>query len=241
MFRVILCLSCLLLMLSTLVTADQAPPEQQAQLKTVTASLAMAYPNIPVKQLNPTPIEGVFEIITQTDDILYFAPRSGHILVGEIWSNSGHNLTRESKNRLMTTKLALLPLDKALKIGTGPNQVVEISDPDCPFCRDGSAFFAARDDVTRYIFLFPLDQIHPQAEAKSRYILSAQDPAAAYEEVFSGAYDKQPLPEFTDNGQLDSQREIAKSIGINSTPRYWINGKFVSGSNFKEFEKLLDK
>jgi thiol:disulfide interchange protein DsbC len=238
MSRVILCLFCLMLVLPTVVTADQ---ELQAQLKTVAASLEMAFPNIPLKQLSPTPVEGIYEIIAQNDEILYFAPRSGHILVGEIWTNSGQNLTRESKNRLMTTKLAMLPLDKALKIGDGPNQVVEVSDPDCPFCRDGSAFFSAREDVTRYIFLFPLDQIHPQADAKSRYILSAKDPETAYEEVFSGAYDKQPLPEFTDNGQLDGHIQIAKSIGINSTPRYWINGKFVSGSNLKEFEKLLDK
>ena len=238
MSRLIILLLGLTLFLPTLATAGQAQP---AQLQAVAAALEMAYPSIPLKQLNPTPIEGVFEIITQKDEILYFAPRTSHILVGELWSSSGQNLTRESKNQLMTKKLALFPLDKALKIGDGPNQVVEVSDPDCPFCRDGSAFFSARADVTRYIFLFPLDRLHPQADGKARYILSAEDPEAAYEEVFSGAFDKQPLPEFQDNGQLDSHRQIVNSVGIHSTPRYWINGNFVSGSNLKEFEKLLDK
>ena len=173
MSRLIILLLGLTLFLPTLVTAGQAQP---AQLQAVAAALEMAYPSIPLKQLNPTPIEGVFEIITQKDEILYFAPRTSHILVGELWSSSGQNLTRESKNQLMTKKLALFPLDKALKIGDGPNQVVEVSDPDCPFCRDGSAFFSARADVTRYIFLFPLDRLHPQADGKARYILSAEDP-----------------------------------------------------------------
>ncbi len=238
MSRLIPCLLCLLFFLPTVAAADS---DQQAQLQAVTSSLEMAFPNIPLKQLAPTPIDGVYEIVTQKGEILYFAPRSGHILVGEIWSSHGQNLTRESHNRLMTAKLALFPLDQALKIGNGPNQVIEVSDPDCPFCRDGSEFFAARDDVTRYIFLFPLDRLHPQADAKSRYILSAEDQEAAYEEVFSGTYDKQPLPEFKDNGQLAIHRQIVSKVGINSTPRYWINGKFVSGSNPKEFEKLLDK
>ncbi len=239
MSRFILCLFCLTLLSSTVAAAAAAT--QDAQLKSVGTAVAMAFPSIQPKQVRTTPIEGIYEIIAQNDEILYFAPRNGLILVGEIWNNNGQNLTRESKDRLMTTKLEMLPLDQALKIGDGPNQVVEISDPDCPFCRDGSAFFSARSDVTRYIFLYPLDQIHPQAEAKSRYILSAKDPQAAYEDVFTGAYDKQPLPTFTDNGQLDSHRQIARSIGINSTPRYWINGQFISGANFKEFEKLLDK
>lgn len=238
MSRIILCLFCLMLFLPALASADS---EQQTQMNAVASSLKMAFPNIPLKQLGPTPIDGVYEIITEKDEILYFAPRTGHLLVGELWSNLGQNLTRESHSKLMTEKLEFLPLDKALKIGAGPNQVIEVSDPDCPFCRDGSEFFSARDDVTRYIFLYPLDRLHPQADAKSRYILSAEDPEAAYEEVFSGAYDKQPLPEYTDNGQLDIHRQVAEKIGINSTPRYWINGKFVSGSNLKEFENLLDK
>jgi len=213
---------------------------QPDQLNGVAASLGMNYPNIPVKQINPTPIAGVFEIITQKEDILYFAPQTGHLLVGEIWSNDGHNLTRESKDRLMSEKISLFPLDKALKIGSGPNRVIEVSDPDCPYCRDGSAFFAGREDVTRYVFLYPLSKIHPQSERKARYILSAPNPAEAYEDVFSGAFDHQPLPEFKDNGQLDVQRRIVQSLGINSTPRYWINDHYISGTNLQKFEELLD-
>lgn len=214
---------------------------EQNQESAVAAALRMSYPNIPLREVNETPVEGIYEIVTTKDEILYFAPRSGHIFVGELWNSSGQNLTRASYNRLMSEKLADFPLDKALKIGDGPNQVVEISDPDCPFCREGSAFFAGRDDVTRYVFLFPLSKLHPQAEQKARYILSAADPAAAYEEVFSGAYDDKPLPEFKDNGRLDEQREIAARAGIHSTPRYWINGHFVAGNNPQEFTKLLDR
>lgn len=214
---------------------------QKDQLNGVATSLRLYYPNIPLKQVEPTPVEGVYAIITQKDEVLYFAPRSGHIFTGELWSSDGHNLTRETQNRLMEAKAALFPLDKALKIGNGPNQVIEVSDPDCPFCREGSVFFAGRTDVTRYIFLFPLSKIHPHSEAKARYILSAKDPAEAYEEVFSGDLDKKPLPKFKDNGRLDEQIRIAKNIGINSTPRYWINGHYVYGVNLKEFEKLLDR
>lgn len=231
----------LVLFLCSPLTACATSVAANDDLKSVASALGMSFPSIPLQQVQTTPVDGVYEIVTQKNEILYFAPRSGHIFAGELWNNQGQNLTRESKARMMTDKLAQLPLDQAIKIGEGPNVVVEVSDPDCPFCRDGSAFFSARDDVTRYVFLYPLDRLHPQAEAKSRFILSAEDQQAAYEDVFSGDYDKQPLPAFEDNGLLDAHREIARKIGINSTPQYWINGQYISGTNLKKFAELLDQ
>ncbi len=160
---------------------------------------------------------------------------------GELWSAKGRNLTRDSKSRRLSAKQGMFPLDLALKIGNGPNQVIEVTDPDCPFCRKSSEFFAAREDITRYVFLFPLDKLHPQADAKARYILSSNDREAAYEDVFSGMYDNQPLPPFKDNGLLNQHRRIAAQVGINGTPQFWINGQHVSGFNPKQFETLLNK
>jgi len=238
MARLILSLSVLILCAPLMACA--APPAKK-DFQPVETALKLSFPSIPLQQINATPVEGIYEVITVKDEILYFAPSSGHIFAGELWNSSGKSLTRASKARMMTDKLHMLPLDKAIKIGDGPNQVVEVSDPDCPFCRDGSAFFSSREDVTRFVFLYPLDRIHPQAEAKSKFILSAEDQEMAYEDVYSGEYDSQPLPEFEDNGLLAEHREIARKMGINSTPRYWINGKYISGTNLKEFEKLLDQ
>ncbi len=233
---------CTIFVLLWPLVAGAAPLKQQQQeQQAIATALSMSFPSIPAKQISPTPVDGIYEIITKKDEILYFVPRTGHLIVGEIWSNAGRNLTRDSKIKMLSAKLDQFPLDKALKIGDGPNQVIEVSDPDCPFCREGSAFFSTRDDVTRYVFLYPLKRIHPQAEAKSRYILSAEDPISAYEEVFSGAYDKEPLPEFKDNGKLDIHQQAADAVGIKSTPQYWINGEYVSGSNLKEFEKRLNR
>jgi thiol:disulfide interchange protein DsbC len=211
------------------------------ELQKVATTFSQEFPGIPLKTVHPSPIQGVFEIVTEKDDILYYAPQSQAILVGEIWSSQGQNLTRESKDQLLSDKAGLFPLDKALKIGNGPNQVIEVSDPDCPFCREGSAFFSGREDVTRYVFIYPLSKIHPHSEAKARYILSAEDPVATYEEVFSGAYDQEPLPAFEDNGMLDKQTEIIQKLGIHSTPHYWINGRHISGTNLQKMEQLLDQ
>ncbi len=237
MLRNILFLILLLYLLSLTACAVQ----QQEQPNNVPAALTTHYPQIKYQQINPTPVTGVYEVVVDNGEIVYFAPATGHMFFGELWTDSAQNLTRESKNRLMSTKLKDFPLDQAIKIGHGPNQVIEVTDPDCPFCRQSSAFFMGREDVTRYIFLFPLDQLHPQAAAKARFILSAKDPVLAYEDVFSGIYDGHPLPSFTDNGQLERHRKIAEKVGINGTPQFWVNGQHVSGFNPQQFESLLKK
>lgn len=229
----VLCLS--------LLSFSACAAQQQDQMSEVSSALANYYPKIKYQQINATPVAGIYEVLVENNEIIYFAPATGHIFLGQLWSADGHDLTQESKDRLLSAKLKLFPLDKAIKIGNGPNQVIEVTDPDCPFCRQSEEFFANRDDVTRYIYLFPLSRIHPHSEAKARYILSAADPVAAYEDVFSGMYDSQPPPEVKDNGLLDIQRKIVTQVGVNGTPHFWINGQHVSGYNPQQFETLLNK
>ena len=114
-------------------------------------------------------------------------------MFGEIWTKDGKNITAGKRTRLAAAKLKDVPLDKAVKIGNGKNKVIEFTDPDCPYCRKAAAFFKGRDDVTRYVFLFPLP-IHKDAEAHARYVLCAADKAHALEEVMSGQLDGKGVP-----------------------------------------------
>ena len=230
----------LLLMLSVLSLISCAAQQQEAS-NDVSTALSSYYPQIEYQLINPTPVAGVYEVVVEYGEVIYFAPASGHIFVGELWTADARNLTQANKDQRLSSKLKSLPLDQAVKIGEGPNQVIEITDPDCPFCRQSSDYFAGRDDVTRYVFLFPLVRIHPQAAAKSRYILAAEDQELAYEEVFSGKYDSQPVPVVTDNDQLNLHREAVRNIGITGTPHFWINGQHIAGYNPQQFDKLLNK
>lgn len=233
-FTFLFCIA--LLFLVSPVLAASAP---DSRISGVEASLGMTFPNIQAKRIAPTPIDGLFEILLPNEEILYYNPKSGLLVAGEIWTSDARNLTKESKAERMTAKIGLFPLDKAIKIGEGPNQVIEVVDPDCPFCREGSAFFDGRTDVTRYVFLLPLEKIHPHAADKARYILSSKDPILAYEEAMGGRFDNEPVPEFKDNGLLDEHIAVATKVGLNGTPKYWINGQFVSGNNLQAIEKLL--
>ncbi|MEE4252853.1 MAG: DsbC family protein [Desulfuromusa sp.] len=231
----------LLLFLSPLLFLSACAVQPQEQPINTSLALSSYYPQLKYQQLNPTPVAGGYEVVTENGEVLYFFPASGHMFLGDLWSADGHNLTQENKSQRMTSKLKLFPLDLAIKIGDGPNQVIEVTDPDCPFCRHSSDYFAGRDDVTRYIFLLPLEQMHPHSAAKARFILAAKDQEQAYEDVFTGKYDNQPVPDAPDDGRLAVFRDIAHKAGVNGTPHFWINGQHVTGYNPQQFDALLNK
>lgn len=202
------------------------------------AAIVKIYPQLAVISVKPAPAPGLYEVLLKDDEIVYFIPESGHLLVGNLWSPQNQNLTNDRIQGLRAERIKGLPLDQAVKVGTGKNIVIVVTDPDCPYCRKGDAFLAGRNDVTSYIFFMPLP-IHPQAAQKAAYVLSSSDPARAYGEVMSGLWDTRPLPPFKDNGKLEIHRQIAAKLGVKGTPAFWVNGNFVGGANLDKIKGFL--
>ncbi|MGA7828959.1 MAG: DsbC family protein [Geobacteraceae bacterium] len=200
------------------------------------------FPRLKYNSFTKTDITGLYEVIAD-GKIVYFYPKTGYIIVGDIYTKEGRNLTQE---RAMTERYKLLTpedLKKAIKIGNGKNIVVEITDPDCPHCRRMHAYWNMRHDVTRYIFFKPL-AIHPDSLKKATYILASSDPEKALFEVYSGQLDgnRQLLDKkYDDKGRLNEQKAVIDKLRIDATPSYWINGKFVSGENIPLIEKYIGK
>lgn len=225
------------LILVVIITAGFAAAKED--FKAETDNLKKNFPNLRVDSVKESPIKGLYEIIAG-NQVFYFSP-DGYLMFGELWSKDGKNLTAEMREKVLAEKVKSIPLDKALKIGSGPRQVIEFTDPDCPYCRKVDEFLAKRTDVTRYVFFFPLRQIHPDAEKKARYILSQKDREKAFREVVSGALDGKPTPESVRQGaKLEEMEQVAKSVGVRGTPALWIDGTAVNGADIPRITALLD-
>lgn len=225
------------LILVVIITAGFAAAKED--FKTETDNLKKNFPNLRVDSVKESPIKGLYEIVAG-NQVFYFSP-DGYLMFGELWSKDGKNLTAEMREKVLSEKVKSIPLDKALKIGTGPRQVIEFTDPDCPYCRKVDEFLARRTDVTRYVFFFPLRQIHPDAEKKARYILSQKDREKAFREVVSGDLDGKPAPESVQQDtMLEEMEQVAKSVGVRGTPALWIDGTAVNGADIPRITALLD-
>lgn len=215
--------------------------------------------NTKVSTFKVSPIPGLYEV-TAGPNVFYYSPEGeGHLVFGQIVNKDGKNLTAEIQGALrarfqeeQAKKAAELiknaPLDKAVKIGNGPNVVIEFTDPDCPYCRRVDEFLAKRTDVTRYVFLNPIDQLHPQARAKSIFILSSKDKAKAFREVFGGKYDRGGLPIGSDMSKYAAEvkrladgMEFGNKVGVQGTPLLFVNGKMVNGADINRITQYLNE
>jgi thiol:disulfide interchange protein DsbC len=206
----------------------------------VRQALSKFQPNLNVGEVRKTDIPGLYELEVGPN-IIYFYPDKGLILFGEIWTKDGKSLTAARREQLAAKRVKDIPLDKGVRIGSGPNTVVEFTDPDCPFCRKASEYLKGRNDTTRYVFFFPLP-VHKDAENKARLILCSKDKEKTYKEVMSGTYDErkvEPCPDEKVSALLKEHREIAAKAGVTGTPAFWINGSFVMGANLPAMERIF--
>jgi thiol:disulfide interchange protein DsbC len=225
---------CVLMVIISGASLQAATPEE---------SFRKSFPGIPLESVTPTAIAGVYEIVAG-GRVAYYAPGPEYLIVGEIITREMKSLTKERNGEIMNQRLKALPLEKALKIGSGPHTVIEITDPDCPFCRKASDFFSKRNDVMRYIFFYPIPSLHPNAEAKILQILCAKDRAQAYEEAMTGKLDDMkftPCKNDEADNLLKAHKEIGNKVGISGlgTPMFVIDGQVVRGANISEIEKIL--
>ncbi|MRR35149.1 DsbC family protein [bacterium] len=212
-------------------------PEQAPD---VLGALKKAYPRITAEQVRESEVEGLFEVMSG-GNVLYYAPKGNYLVFGEIWTPEGKSVTALRRDEMVSKQLKDLPLDQAVRIGKGPNIVIEFTDPDCPFCRKAAEFFRERQDVTRFVFFSPLVQLHPDAEKKASWVLAAKDRAKAYHEVMSGRKDRDafPAPSAEASGLVARHRQLAVRMGVVGTPMFWVNGRAVQGANMPLLEGLL--
>lgn len=225
---------CVLMALMTGAPLQAATPEE---------SFRKSFPKYPLESLTPTAIPGVYEIVV-SGKIAYYVPGPEYLLVGSILTADGKNLTQERTAERQAVRFKDLPLDKAVKIGSGPHTVIEITDPDCPYCRTAATFFSKRNDVTQYVFFYPLS-IHPNAEAKIRQIFCADDKARTYKDAMDGKLDDMKFTPCKSD-EVDSlvklHKEIGDRVGVagTGTPLFLIDGQIVNGANIPLIEKILD-
>ena len=152
------------------------------------------------------------------------------------------DVTGERLEELTKIDFNSLPLEKAIKVvkGNGRRKVAVFSDVDCPFCkRLEQNELSNIDDVTIYTFLYPLEQLHPNAAEKSKLIWCADDRVEAWNNwVF-----KNKLPKKAGDCKvpLEEIGQLARKLGVSSTPTLiFADGKRLKGAQpYNKIEEAM--
>lgn len=225
-------------LIASIVTTSACADEASLK-KTIEAT----YPKVRVQSITKTPYSGLYEVfldgqIIYTDEKLSFLIVEGRL----IDPRNKRDITAERMDELTKVDIASLPLDKAIKVvkGNGSRKLVVFSDPDCPYCKKlEQKDLLGMTDVTIYTFLYPLEELHPDAANKSRAIWCAQDKSKAWQDWMLNGQ----LPKSKEcDAPIDELASLGRRLGITSTPTLiFANGKRVLGAYpAKEIEKLLD-
>ena len=223
-----------------LLAISQFALADEASLK---KALEAAYPKFKIESVVKTPYTGLYEVfmggqIIYTDEKLTFLIAEGRL----VDPKTKKDITGERMEELTKIDFSSLPLDQAIKVvkGNGSRKLVVFSDVDCPYCkRLEQNELSNINDVTIYTFLYPIEQLHPDAAAKSNSIWCANNRAKAWNEwIFNNK-----LPATTGNCEVPLEKvgELARKIGVTSTPTLiFADGKRMLGAQpYKEIEKYL--
>lgn len=234
-----------LLIVATVFLTLVASQLHAADVDTPEALFTKTFPQLKVDSISASEIKGLYEVVSG-QNIFFFYPEKELLLVGDMYNKAGQNLTGDKKRELKAKlqekaleKLKDLPLDKAVRVGSGPKKVIEFTDPDCPYCRKASEALKGRTDITRYVFLTPL--AHPNAITKVHYVLSAKDQEKAYHEMMEG----KPVPASPADyskevkAQAAEHLDLARALGVDGTPTFYINGQQIVGADMERIKELL--
>lgn len=222
----------LILLVPTAATASEAAVKQVLRNK---------YPNVQVESVTKTPMPGVYEIYAD-GEILYVDEKASYLIVGGRMIDVGHkaDLTAERLRTLSAVKFDQLPLDLAFRKvqGNGSRKLAYFTDPNCPYCKQIEPSLNKLENVTIYVFLYPV--LGPDSMEKSKAVWCSKDRARAWDDLMLNG---RP-PKASGNCDTPIEKIIAfgRRRGITGTPTLFLaDGERVRGAiPLEQLKKLVD-
>ena len=202
---------------------------------------------VKVEGVQPSPLPGIYEVRLQTLDgpkIVYSDEKGNYVFTGRLIDvKSERDLTEERLQKLTSIEFGQLPLDMAVKIqrGNGKRVLAMFSDPYCPYCRRLEQTLMQIDDITVYVFMYPV--IRPDLADHSRAVWCSKDRARAWLDLAANDRPKVPSAGASCANPVDKVLELGRSLRVNGTPTlYFANGEKASGGmEIAALRKKLDE
>jgi thiol:disulfide interchange protein DsbC len=202
---------------------------------------------VKIEGIQPGPVPGLFEVRFRTPDgmqVVYSDATGNYVIQGKIYDlRSDRDLTEERLRKLNAIKFESLPLDLAVKVqrGNGKRVLAMFSDPYCPACRQFERSLAQIDNITVYVFMYPV--IRPENADHSRAVWCSPDRAKAWLELAAAPKPKLPDASKGCGDPVDKVLKLGRSLAVNSTPTLILaNGERLAGGlSTADLTELLDQ
>ena len=226
--------------LAALLAAGLTAAMAQGQEAAIRKNLAERVPQLQnIDEVSKTPMPGLFEVRVGSD-LLYTDAEGNFIIEGHLMDTRlRRNLTEERLNKLLAIDFSALPLKDAFTMvrGNGKRKVAVFEDPNCPYCKRFERDLQKVDNVTVYLFLYPI--LGPDSNDKSRNLWCSKDKSKAWQDWMLR---NQPAASANcDTAALARNVEFGKKHKISGTPTLvFLDGTRVPGAiDAQQVEKYL--
>lgn len=174
---------------------------------------------------------GLYEVYAD-GAIFYTDDKVSAIVVGAqmIDAKSMKNVTDERMKKLTAIRFSDLPLDRAIKQvrGDGKRVLATFEDPNCGYCKRLAKELLKLDNVTVYVFLYPI--LSEDSVRKSKQIWCAADRSKAWNDWMIDG--KAPAGrEDCDTSAVTKNQEFGRKLNISGTPTMFFgDGERVPGA-----------
>jgi thiol:disulfide interchange protein DsbC len=202
-----------------------------AQEAVIRKNLAERLPNFPkVDEVTKTPVPGLFEVRVGGTEIFYTDAEANYLVQGSlIDTKAKRNLTEERVAKLTEIDFDSLPLKDAFTVvrGNGKRKVAVFEDPNCGYCKRFEADLQSVNNVTVYMFLYPI--LGPGSTERSKNIWCSKDRAKAWTDWMVKNTDT--AASSCDTSALTRNVEFGKKHKITGTPTLvFADGNRVPGA-----------
>ena len=172
-----------------------------------------------IDEISKSPIAGLFEVRINGAEIFYTDADGNYLIQGNLIDvKARKNLTEARVEKLSQVAFDKLPLNDAFKIvrGNGKRKLAVFEDPNCGYCKQFERDLKNVDNVTVYLFLYPV--LGADSAAKSRNIWCSKDKAKSWND-WMGAEVKPPeAAAGCDVAALQRNVEFGRKHNITGTP-----------------------
>ncbi|MDR3159834.1 MAG: DsbC family protein [Zoogloeaceae bacterium] len=194
-----------------------------------------------VDSISKTSYLGLYELYI--DGHIYYTDEQMSVFIDGslIDARNMRNITQARLEKLSAIKFSDLPLDQAIKQvrGNGKRLLATFEDPNCGYCKLLASELRKLDNITLYIFLYPL--LREDSDKKSRQIWCASDKAKAWNDWMVNG--KEPNNRTNcDTSAIDRNIAFARKLNVNATPTlFFADGSRVPGAvPIDRIEKKMD-
>lgn len=230
-------LNCIAVIAATLLATAGASAQEAAIRKNLGERLPQLQA---IDEVSKTPMAGLYEIRVNGSEVYYTDAEGNYLIQGNlIDTRQRRNLTEERVDKLTAISFDALPLKDAFTMvqGNGKRKIAVFEDPNCGYCKRFERDLQKIDNVTVYLFLYPI--LGQDSSDKAKNIWCAKDKAKAWQDWM--LRDKTPASANCDASAVTRNVEFGRKYKITGTPTIiFTDGTRVPGAiGAAQLEKQL--